>query len=185
MEAQHQFLLLPESLFETSAVADFSGEVTIPEIAMGADIYQFPDPIRYQLFITNTGGAFLVSGSVSGVAWTACARCLDTLDLPLEAEVEAYYILPDAEASFEEDDQIEYETLEDSNKIDLTTLTRAALALAFPYAPLCREDCAGLCPQCGANLNHESCECVEEQLDTSNNPFAVLKDYRFDSDDGE
>lgn len=184
MEAPHQFLTLPESLFETSAVADFSGDIALEDIVMGADTYHFADPVHYQLFITNTGGALLVGGSASGTATTACARCLDPMELSLDAEIEAYYVLPGADEPLSEDEEVEYETLEGTDKLDLTTLIRAALALAIPYIPLCSEDCAGLCPQCGANLNHETCDCVIEEPDMSNNPFAVLKDYQFGADKG-
>lgn len=182
MNSSHQFLTLPESLFETSAVADFAGDLAIEDVVMGADVYYFADPVHYQLFITNTGGALLVTGKVTGAATTACARCLDSMELPLDAEIEAYYVLPGADEALSEDEEVEYETLEGSDKIDLTTLIRAALALAFPYIPLCDEECAGLCPQCGVNLNHETCDCTAEEPDMSNNPFAVLKDYQFGSD---
>lgn len=179
MQEQQQFLTLPESLFETSAVADFTGEVALPSITMGSDTYEFASPVQYRLFITNTGGALLVTGNVEAQARTECARCLDPMQLDLDAEVEAYYLIPGEETPITEDEEVEYEVLEGRNKIDLTALCRAALALAFPYIPLCKEDCAGLCAQCGANLNHESCDCVVEDVVGSNNPFAVLKDYPF------
>lgn len=183
MKTEQHFLTLPESLFETSAVADFTGDIVVSDITMGADRYTFDSPVHYQLFITNTGGAFLVTGTVSGTARTACARCLDDMDLALDAEVEAYYVIPGEDAALSEDEEIEYETLEGKDKIDLDALIRAALALAFPYIPLCAEECAGLCPQCGANLNREVCNCVVEEPDDSNNPFAVLKTLKFGEED--
>ena len=179
MQDQQQFLTLPESLFETSAVADFTGEVELSPIIMGADTYTFASPVSYRLFITNTGGAFLVTGNVDAKADTQCARCLDPMQLDIDAEVEAYYVIPGEETPLTEDEEVEYEVLEGKDKIDLTALCHAALALSFPYIPLCKEDCAGLCAQCGVNLNHESCDCVVEEFDASNNPFAVLKDYQF------
>lgn len=182
MNTEQHFLSLPESLFETSAVADFAGDIAVSDITMGADRYRFSTPVHYRLFITNTGGALLVTGTVSGTAHTACARCLDDMDLVLDAEVEAYYVIPGEDASLSEDEEVEYETLEGKDKIDLDALVRAALALAFPYIPLCTEDCAGLCSQCGANLNRETCECVIEEPDDSNNPFAVLKALKFDEE---
>jgi uncharacterized protein len=182
MNAQQHFLKLPESLFETSAVADFTGDIALDDIIMGADRYSFPEPVHYQLIVTNTGGAFLVTGSLGARALSACARCLDDVELDIDAEVEAYYLIPDVEASFTEDEEVEYEILEGKDKIDLDALVRSALALAFPYIPLCKDDCAGLCSQCGANLNHETCDCVIEHDDHPHNPFAVLKDLKLDTD---
>ena len=183
MKTEQHFLTLPESLFETSAVADFAGDIAVLDIIMGADRYTFEAPVRYQLYITNTGGAFLVTGTVSAIAQTSCARCLDNMDLALDAEVEAYYVIPGEDAPLSEDEEIEYETLEGKDKIDLDGLIRATLALAFPYIPLCAEECAGLCPQCGANLNRAACDCIIEGPDDSNNPFAVLKTLKFDEQD--
>lgn len=177
---EHQYLSLPESLLETSAVGDYRGEITLPDITMTPDVYHFDKPVHYDLFITNTGGALLVTGTVSAEAETACARCLDPVKLSVDAEVEAYYLIPGKDEPLTEDEEIEYDQLEPGNKIDLTTLCRATLALAFPYIPLCSEDCAGLCPQCGVNLNHEQCSCEPPAEDDAPNPFAVLKDYKFD-----
>ena len=183
MDTPDQLLALPDSLFETSAVADFTGEISLPEIRMGADSYRFEEPLRYHLFFTNTGGALLATGKVSGQAKTACARCLDEVELDLEAPIEAYFVLPGKDEPLSEDEEVEYDQLIDKNKIDLTALFQGALALALPLVVLCSEDCAGLCPQCGTNLNHETCSCAAQQEIDPQNPFAVLKNYRFDSEE--
>ena len=81
------------------------------------------------------------------------------------------------------DEEVEYDQLIDKNKVDLTALFQGALALALPLVVLCSEDCAGLCPQCGTNLNHETCNCAAQQEIDPQNPFAVLKNYRFDSEE--
>ena len=122
MDTSDQLLALPDSLFETSAVADFTGEISLPEIRMGADSYRFEEPLRYHLFFTNTGGALLATGEVSGQAKTACARCLDEVELDLEAPIEAYFVLPGKDEPLSEDEEVEYDQLIDKNKVDLTAL---------------------------------------------------------------
>lgn len=183
MDTPDQLLALPDSLFETSAVADFTGEISLPEIRMGADSYRFEEPLRYHLFFTNTGGALLATGEVNAHAKTACARCLDEVELDIEAPIEAYFVLPGKDEPLSEDEEVEYDQLIDKNKVDLTALFQGALALALPLVVLCSEDCAGLCPQCGTNLNHETCSCAAQQEIDPQNPFAVLKNYRFDSEE--
>jgi uncharacterized protein len=49
--------------------------------------------------------------------------------------------------------------------LDLTEVVRQAIFLAIPMSPVCRADCAGLCPQCGQNLNEGQCHCVSEVVD--------------------
>ena len=55
--------------------------------------------------------------------------------------------------------------------MDLEAIIREQIILMVPLKPLCREDCRGLCPNCGANLNLESCDC---KTDKSDSPFAQL-----------
>ena len=135
MDTPDQLSALPDSLFETSAVADFTGEISLPEIRMGADSYRFEEPLRYHLFFTNTGGALLATGEVSGQAKTACARCLDEVELDLEAPIEAYFVLPGKDEPLSEDEEVEYDQLIDKNKVDLTALFQVRSHL------LCRSWC--------------------------------------------
>ena len=66
--------------------------------------------------------------------------------------------------------------------IDLGAFFLEVLALALPVKPLCREDCAGLCPRCGAELNSSACDCVETRSDS---PFAALEALRGELTRGE
>jgi len=61
----------------------------------------------------------------------------------------------------------------DDGWLDLTPLLREQAWVALPMKPLCRPDCKGLCPQCGANLNLESCTCESVKIDPR---LALLKD---------
>ncbi len=56
--------------------------------------------------------------------------------------------------------------------VDLESLLREQIILMMPLKPLCDEDCKGLCPRCGANLNREACTCSSRRI--VNSPFAVL-----------
>ena len=59
----------------------------------------------------------------------------------------------------------EFDFLPDNRKIDLVPLIVAALLLEVPLVPLCDDDCKGLCPQCGANLNEGPCGCSRDEAD--------------------
>ena len=133
--------------------------------------------------VTNTGDALLVTGTVEGEAKTSCARCVDEFSFPVTGEVEGYFLIgADREAPEDMDDD-EFDVLPDDNVIDLEPLLRAALLLEFPLVPLCDEECKGLCPTCGANLNDGPCGCAPAEDagdDAPPNPFAVLKDFPFE-----
>ena len=76
--------------------------------------------------------------------------------------------------------------MSDDDTIDLAEPIFAAILMETPYVVLCREDCKGLCPHCGANLNEGDCGCAEqmESVEAATGPFAALAGLNFD-DEGE
>lgn len=171
---------IPEELFAGAESLSFSGKVDFPSLVQDASTYRFTDPVEWNVAVTNTGDALLVSGTVKGRALTACARCLEDVSYDFEGEVEGYFLIPGSDRELTDEEKSEYGVLGEDRTIDLEPLLQAALVLEFPYTPLCDEDCKGLCPSCGADLNKETCTCsVDDDTDDSN-PFSVLKNYRFD-----
>jgi uncharacterized protein len=101
----------------------------------------------------------LVSGDVSVVAKLECARCLRVFDQQVRVEVRELFALEAAAAG---DDG--YAVLPD-DRVPLDAMARDAIVLAFPAAPLCRPDCAGLCQQCGADRNLTDCGHAQGSVD--------------------
>ncbi len=97
-----------------------------------------------------------------------CRRCLEPAGGEVAAEVHEVY----------ERDPVEGETrqLRDAT-VDLTDLARDAVLLELPIAPLCDDDCAGLCPTCGIDRNQRDCGCAAEESDPR---WAALSDLRFE-----
>ncbi len=176
---------IPHELFTPAESAHFDGIADMGELKVGCDIYTFPDRLAWQADITNTGDALLVAGSVEGEAKTACARCLEDASFSFKGSIEGYF-LTDAESSHVPDDMDddEFDILPEDHTIEMDVLITAAVLLEMPLVPLCRKDCKGLCPVCGANLNEGSCDCVvsqeDEDFELAKNPFAALKDFSFD-----
>lgn len=94
-------------------------------------------------------------------ATLTCSRCLANFTMPLESDWETQVKL---ENGWEQDGDEEKIDLQD-NKLDLTPRIREALLLQIPFAPLCREDCKGLCPVCGVDRNQQPCRCHQETID--------------------
>jgi uncharacterized protein len=125
----------------------------------------------------------LVSGRTGTIAHHQCARCLVTWDAPVEVTfTELFTRISKADSprndwprnfgpknDWSVEDQ--YRVTSDG-WIDLEPLVHDEIALALPSDPLCRPDCAGLCPICGADLNMGSCA---GHGDESSSPFAALK----------
>ena len=180
---------VPDRLFAPAECETFTGTFDLPEFDANPDTYRFARPLDWSVTVSNTGDALVVDGHVKGVGTTACARCLDDFDLDIDGHVEGYFLLPEAEEP-EDRDEDDYERLSEDHVIDLTPLLQAAILVDVPLVPLCREDCKGLCPDCGANLNRETCDCAEKRaqerasFEDAANPFSVLKGIDF-GDSGE
>jgi uncharacterized protein len=120
-----------------------------------------------------------VRGKLQGWLVVACSRCVGPARVEVDDELMVTYMPKERQP---EDDEEEVELAEDDldvyvytdNEIDLAPLLRERLIMSVPYAPLCREDCKGLCPQCGVDRNHETCSC-EAPIDPR---LAALKDIK-------
>lgn len=88
----------------------------------------------------------------------ACARCLDEFEQDIQVHIEELYAYPRPIAD------TEFFIGQDA-KLDLAPLLRAEVLIELSHKKLCRPDCQGLCPHCGINLNHESCDCVVDEID--------------------
>jgi uncharacterized protein len=109
-----------------------------------------PDrPVTVDAEIESVVEGLLVSGRVAATAVVRCVRCLRELDADLEAEVRELFGLGPGAGEDEG-----YAVLPD-DRLPLDTMARDALVLGFPAFPLCRPDCAGLCPACGADRNSD------------------------------
>ena len=182
---------IPAELFALAESSHFEGEYDLPLLEVGPDDYAFEKPLGWAVDVTNTGAAFLVAGTVTGEGVCACSRCLEDVPHSFEGAVEGYFIIdagqaPDTGEGDDEDDpgEDEFDVLPDDHIIDLAPLLDAALIVDAPSMPLCRDDCAGLCPNCGANLNVEQCGCGPDQalaeFEREANPFSALADFKFE-----
>lgn len=172
---------MPSELFAPAESSHFEGTFDVPVIKAGPDLYDFTGPLDWQVDVTNTGGALLVTGTIEGEAKTACARCLEEFSFPVTGEVEGYFLINGEDEAPEDMDDDEFDVLADDKVIDFEPLLRAALLIEFPLVPLCDDECKGLCCSCGSNLNEGSCKCSSGEEDAGPpNPFAALKDFPFD-----
>ena len=118
----------------------------------------------------------LVTGQVSVPAKLECARCLRVVDRELLVDVRELFALDQRDAT---DDG--YAVLPD-DRVPLDVMARDAIVLAFPAAPLCRPECAGLCPRCGADRNLGDCGHEQGEIDPR---WAALAELDLDTPAGD
>ncbi len=119
---------------------------------LGNDVLGVPEgsPLELDLRLESVVEGVLVSGTVSGTASGECVRCLDPLTAPVVVDLQELYAHPGRE--IEEDDDTEPLPEMDGVLVDAEPAVRDAVVLALPLQPVCRDDCPGLCTQCGVRL---------------------------------
>ena len=102
----------------------------------------------------SAGDGVLVQGSAAVHLAGQCARCLAGFERPGRFSLQELYYYPGKgpQETGEDDDEALFVV---DGQIDLEPVLRAAVVLNLPFSPLCRDDCAGLCPVCGADLNRQ------------------------------
>ena len=136
-------------------------EREIPALAdFGTDIISVPEgrPLALSARLESVVEGVLVTGSVRATAVGACVRCLDPVSTDVEATFQELFAYADRAAHHREVGASDEET-EDHVMVDgvihLEPLLRDAVVPALPFKPVCREDCPGLCAQCGARLEDD------------------------------
>ena len=145
---------------ETRDILDLNAAPEAPEMTAVSDI-------TYQLYASKTGQDLLVNGSATFDLETTCARCMKNIVIPVTASKMCLF----------------HENVPEQ-EVDLTDEVREELLLALPDYIYCAEDCQGLCPKCGANLNDGDCGCAdngdEPPVAPEDSPWSVLDQLKTD-----
>ena len=137
-------------------------------------------PVSLAFDIFKDKQQFRLEGRVQTTLELNCSRCLEPFTLPVDAAFDLRYH-PRVENTGDGVDEREIEeddlttAFYENDEIDLGHLMREQFNLALPMKPLCRDDCHGLCPVCGTNLNRGTCDCKREWDDPR---FAALRELK-------
>lgn len=134
---------------------EIEGDPSLSEIETPTATLPLRAPLSYKIRLSRNKEDFFLFGTVSTVLEYPCARCLESVDLAVSGQVEATYKKPPKRAVEEE---IELEDLEnviyyEALTLDLSERVIEAILVEIPIKVLCKEECKGLCPYCGVDLN--------------------------------
>lgn len=165
-------LLNVQELVARRLPVQMKGSLKAAEVFRGNTEYVPLSPVDYMLTAQPADDLVIVSGTVSCNVRTQCSRCLEPIEeqltIPFEVKLRQ---VSDPEAEFDDEDEAIPVTGE---RIDLEPFLVEELIVQLPYAPLCGEDCQGLCPECGTNRNEQSCGCNTAKVDPR---LAALQDW--------
>lgn len=133
----------------------------------GSDSAMAKVDLHADVALTKTHEQVLARGTLTGSAMLVCSRCAGQAPVTVMSPFQMLFVPKTDDVADEDsvDDEVELKedqvdiTAYEGEEIDLYDTLREELLLALPYAPLCREDCKGLCPTCGKELNDGPCTC--------------------------
>jgi uncharacterized protein len=138
--------------------------------------FRLTSPLAVDTTYYRAGDDLFFAGRIHADLEGTCARCLEPFDLTVD-EPTQFVLVPTPkegpERQLSEDDLAL--SFYSGEEIDLGPLFTEQVILTLPTRALCREDCRGLCPQCGVDRNNETCGCVEREPDPR---LAVLRNLR-------
>lgn len=151
----------------------FQMESELPPMEVLDETVRF-QPIEITGTVTGSDEAVSVEATISATVKTRCSRCLTDVAVPIRTEVREAFTA--SEQNSEEDAYPLSGTV-----ADLEPMVRDALLLELPIKILCREECPGLCPVCGVDLNQSDCLCQRDVEDK--NPFSALRELLIDDEE--
>jgi uncharacterized protein len=167
---------------------EFSGETTLPVADLGGDPLVSLSPVRMGGTITAVDEDYLLDGELTFSGELACSRCLAPYAfseaLPLHLRLRkrpASTARPDKARPDGEEEEREIDAAEldvvffDEPVLPFSEIAREQVLMAIPMKPLCREECRGLCPECGKDRNVAECSCDARRVDPR---LEVLKSFK-------
>jgi uncharacterized protein len=125
---------------------------------------EIKDKVQLELEIYNTEDSFLVQGTLEAELILSCSRCLQKYSSTIKLDIS---------------EDVMKSEMEDEEELYLDDIIVDNIILSLPMKPLCSEDCKGICPQCGQDLNEGECDCEIETVDPR---LAKLKEFYNDQE---
>jgi uncharacterized protein len=151
---------------------DWSETIELEEnpeaLELCAEGASFEEPVKVDLLVSKSGNQLICRGKVKTSVKLECSRCLLVYEEPIISNLDFVVDfgenpMPVYRDASDEDNYFVADPSSDSFQIN--NLVRETIILALPLKPLCCEECKGLCPICGIDLNKSRCSCVKGKTD--------------------
>jgi len=156
----------------------FNFKIAADEIDLDTEGVQINGDIEVVGELRKSAAKTDVRGLIKAPVEIECTRCLTPvkreLDIVFDVDFIDRELFPDSKETHLESSDLETDVI-DGNELDLTQVAREQILLNLPEQVLCREDCKGICPTCGSDLNEGDCTCSDDNIDPR---WAALKDLK-------
>jgi DUF177 domain-containing protein len=166
---------LKDKVIDLSAVEDVADYPTLAALQEAGECF-FTDRLRVQLTVAREYDHIRAHGRVATKVRLSCSRCLAEYDEQIDIPFTVFYLPATAGTTQDEEVELSEEDLVsvtfEGDEIDFSPEIAEQVLTEIPFKPLCRDDCKGWCPTCGADLNQAGCECSKESFSIQ---FGALK----------
>jgi uncharacterized protein len=150
----------------------------MPDILSDIEEYKIQGLAKGEVFFRNINKDIHIRGKLAVSITLICDRCLEKYNQYIDTSL-FYTLVPSESLEGKREIALTSEDMEisfyDGAEIQIGEIIREQILLQIPMRQVCKEDCKGICPLCGVDLNKEECLCQSEIL---NNPFSVLKKFK-------
>ncbi len=147
-------------LKEYGGVMEIHGSADIPGIAFMGNSYDFKSPFEVSGTVSNNGTTLILNADCRAVMATQCARCAKDIDVEIRFTISETLMQGE-----EKEDEFSEVILFDGYQVDMDEIVMNNFIMNVDSRYLCSEDCKGICPKCGADLNLGECGCDHEEID--------------------
>jgi len=144
--------------------AEFSAEIEASSMEYEIAGVEFRDFMTVKIDIQKVKDEYYCHGRAAVPVEEECSRCLNPFDAELSGNFSFIIRTSEGKNPAADEEDILY-TKGNEPVVELNDIIRETLLLSLPLKPLCSEECRGLCPSCGVNLNEETCDCRNEESD--------------------
>ena len=141
-------------LKELGGKIDINGDVEMSDTNFLGEMYHFNEPVKVSGSVSNNGKSLILKANCTGHMTTQCARCMKDIVVDIDFDIDENLAQDDGSVS-SDDDVILFEDV----KIDIDDIVANNFLMNVEGKYLCSEDCKGLCPVCGKDLNEGDCGC--------------------------
>lgn len=173
MNKKHEFCLgITHIIRDPGSVLNFGLSGHLSDLRVVSSYVENSQTISVAGLAEAVHGGILITGEIS-TSWKGeCRRCLNNTAGMLTIEVRELYEREDQSLTAEDGETYIFR----GDVLDLQEMVKDQILLGLPLAPLCKEDCAGICPECGTDLNAEMCRCAQAKVDPRWSLLDVLVD---------
>lgn len=145
----------------------FDGRIKLEDLDLNNSNITIVEPVEYEGEVLRVDGDKIINIRISYKYDEICHRCLKPTTKNVKTALSGKLV----EGKKEDEDEVEDEGFDElifyeDNLLDLKDYTINQIILSLPMKTLCKEDCKGLCPKCGTDLNRSKCDCTIENIDT-------------------